>query len=223
MENKASPTEREHTATSYFNLLADMGMTKHVGSLKATEEMLQLCPIDADSLVLDVGCGPGATPCYLVETYGCRVVGIDIVPKMIMRANELAHRRGMTAQCEFRVGDAQDLPFEDDTFDAVIVESVNVFLPDRSKAFGEYVRVTKPGGYVGMNETTWLERTPGAVDFMTGIGADALIEAEWIALFQEAGLLDIVAHAYPPNIREEAKGRIKRYGGMELFLSLIHI
>lgn len=208
---------RRKTQNAYFTLLADMGITKHVGSLKATEEMLQLCHIDRNSYILDVGCGPGITPCYLAKTYGCRVAGVDIVPKMIERANELAQRKGVTTQCEFHVGDAQDLPFEDNIFDVVIVESVNDFLPDRPKAFHEYVRVTKPGGYVGVNESTWLERTSGAVDFMTGIGADALVEVEWIALLEEAGLQEIVAHAYPPNIREEAKGRLKRYGMSEMF------
>lgn len=208
---------RQKIQNAYFTMLADMGLTKHVGDLKATEEMLALCHIDADSYVLDVGCGPGATPCYLAKTYGCRVMGVDIVPKMIERAVEFAQRKGASTLCEFRVGDALNLPFDDNVFDVVIIESVSTFLSDRVRAFAEYVRVTKPGGYVGMNETTWLERTPGAVDFMTGIGADALIEEEWVALLQEAGLQDIVARAYPPNIREEAKGRIKRYGVMEIF------
>ena len=212
MENIASPTAREQTATSYFNLLADMGLTKHVGSFTATEEMIRECHIDADSYVLDVGCGPGATPCYLAETYGCRVVGVDILPKMIERAESLAKRKGLEAQLEYRVGDAQDLPFEDAMFDVVIIESVSVFLPDRTKAFSEYARVTRPGGYVGMNETTWLERVPGAADFMASIGADVLVKEEWIALLEAAGLQDIHANAYPPDIRGEARGRLKRYG-----------
>jgi SAM-dependent methyltransferase len=58
------------------------------------------------------------------------------------------------------VADAQALPFDDATFDAVIGESVNAFIPDRPKAVREYMRVTKPGGYVGFNECAWLETPP---------------------------------------------------------------
>lgn len=207
---------RQKSQTEYFGFLADIGVTKHVGGLKATDEMIDLCHITADSYVLDVGCGIGATPCYLVKRFGCRVVGIDIEPKMIERATALAQHRGVAASCEFRVADAQDLPFEDDQFDVVLVESVNTFLPDRPKASREYVRVTRPGGYVGMNETTWVERGPDAVAFMNSMGADALIKEEWVALLQEAGLQDIIANAYPPNLREEARGRLKYYGAGEM-------
>ncbi len=207
---------RQKDQARYFAFLADIGVTKHVGGLKATDEMLGLCHISAGSYVLDVGCGIGATPCYLAKTYGCRVVGIDLEPKMIERATALAQHKGVAEHCEFRVADAQDLPFADNLFDVVLVESVSTFLPDRPTAFREYVRVIKPGGYVGMNETTWVERGPDAVTFMNSLGADALIKEEWVALLQEAGLQDIVANAYPPNLREEAKGRLKYYGTGEM-------
>ena len=45
-----------------------------------------------------------------------------------------------------------DLPFEADRFDAVIVESVLAFVDDKPRAIRECIRVTKPGGYVGLNE-----------------------------------------------------------------------
>jgi len=207
---------RQKSQAEYFGFLADIGVTKHVGGLKATDEMLGLCHITAGNYVLDVGCGIGATPRYLVKRFGCRVVGIDIEPKMIERAAALAQHKGVAASCEFRVAEAQDLPFEDHQFDVVLVESVNTFLPDRPKAFREYVRVIKPGGYVGMNETTWVERGPDAVAFMNSMGADALIKEEWVALLRGAGLQDIVANAYPPNLSEEAKGRLKYYGTGEM-------
>ena len=58
------------------------------------------------------------------------------------------------------MADAQDLPFEDDLFDAVTTESVTAFPADKQKAVGEYTRVTKPGGYVGLNESTWPKVPP---------------------------------------------------------------
>jgi ubiquinone/menaquinone biosynthesis C-methylase UbiE len=208
----------------YFDMLADIGITKHMGSLKATEEMVGLCQIGADSYVLDVGCGVGLTPSYLARNYGCRVMGVDIFPGMIERSKEQAQRDQVEDRVEFRVADAQELPFEDDLFDAVIVESVNVFVPDMPRAFEEYARVTKPGGYVGMNESTWLEPpAQDAVDYMAKIGARLLTAEEWEALLVGAGLQDVVARAYRINYREEAKGRVKRFGFGGMMRGLLRI
>jgi arsenite methyltransferase len=93
-----------------------------------------------------VGCGVGVTPCYLAKKYNCRVVGVDIHPGMIERSKERAQREGVAEQVEFRVADAQELPFEDEIFDDIITESVTAFPEDKPKAVREYARVTKPGG-----------------------------------------------------------------------------
>ena len=69
-------------------MLAGMGMTKQIGALQATLDLVDLCHIDQDSCVLDVGCGIGATPVYLAKRYGSRVVGVDITERMIVRSNE---------------------------------------------------------------------------------------------------------------------------------------
>lgn len=76
-------------------------------------------------------------PC---ERIACRVVGVDISPRMVERSWERAHRERVTDRVEFRVADAQDLPFEDNWFDAVITESVTAFPEDKQEAVNEYVR-----------------------------------------------------------------------------------
>ena len=77
---------------TYFGIQAHVGITKHGGSLSATREFIQLCHIKTDSLVLDVGCGVGATSCYLAKKIGCRVVGVDIREDLVARARERAQR-----------------------------------------------------------------------------------------------------------------------------------
>ena len=62
----------------FFDFAAEVGLTKHIGGVEATEALVELCHIGPGSYVLDVGCGVGATPCYLVKRVGCRVVGVDI-------------------------------------------------------------------------------------------------------------------------------------------------
>jgi arsenite methyltransferase len=205
--------EKEH----FFDFAAEVGFTKHLGGVAATEKIVELCHIDADSYVLDVGCGAGATPAYLVKNHGCRVAGVDISERMIEQARETARREGVVDRTEFRVADAQDLPFDDDVFDAVITESVAALPEDQQRAANEYVRVAKPGGYVGLNESTWL-KTPPPPDVVAWISqevggqAKPLSREEWVGLLERAGLQDLVVSIYHVDTRDEASAMLRRYG-----------
>jgi ubiquinone/menaquinone biosynthesis C-methylase UbiE len=127
----------------------------HVGGHDSTQKLLDLVRIETSSRVLDVGCGSGLTACFVAETYGALVYGIDISEVMIDRARERAHRQGLTDWVDLQIGDVFELPFEDGWFDVVIVESVLMPLPgDKGQAMKEMVRVLKPGGRMGANEST---------------------------------------------------------------------
>ena len=106
-------------------------MTKHLGSVQTTDELVRLCGVGADSYELDVGCGAGVTPCYLAKEYLCRVVGVDILPAMVKRSREKAQREGVEDRVEFRVADTQNLPFDAEIFNVVLTESVTAFPVDK--------------------------------------------------------------------------------------------
>jgi ubiquinone/menaquinone biosynthesis C-methylase UbiE len=116
-----------------------------------------------------------------------------------------------------RIADAQALPFEDDTFDAVITESVMAFPPNKYKAIQELVRVCRPGGRVGLNETTWM-KMPVPVEMAAWVAqelssnAEIYPEAGWQQLLVEAGLTDISIQTYQISGRQEALRNIQRYG-----------
>ena len=129
---------------SYFELQAYWGATKHMGGMRTTRELIELCHIQKGAYVLDVGCGVGATPAYLAKKLGCHVVGIDIADTMIVRARQKVEHEQVEDQVELHAADAQNLPFDDGLFDAVIAESVLTFMPDKARAVGECARVTKP-------------------------------------------------------------------------------
>jgi ubiquinone/menaquinone biosynthesis C-methylase UbiE len=198
---------------SYFEVQAYWGMTKHMGGLKATGKLVELCHINQDKYVLVVGCGVGVTPCYLAKRYGCRVVGIDLSAKMVDRSKERAKREGVDNRVEFSTADAQNLPFEDATFDAVICESVNAFIENKPRALSEYVRVIKLGGYVGMNEVTWLETPPQKlVAYLYRImGAEFLTCNDgWKELLEGSGLKEVIALVCKTNAINQWINEVKQ-------------
>lgn len=202
---------------SFFDFAAEVGLTKHLGGVAATEELMELCHIGEGQYVLDVGCGAGVTPCFIAKRVGCRVVGVDISEGMIARSRERARREGVADRVEFRIANAQDLPFEDDLFDAVITESVTAFPKDIQRAVSEYARVTKPGGYVGLNESTW-RKVPPPPELLAWASqapdttVNPLASEEWVGLLGGAALRDIVVRTYKVDVRNETKGIFQRYG-----------
>jgi len=219
MEDNGVQTTQEETARMedvYFGLQAELDMTKHIGALDTTNELLELLHIDSNKYVLEVGCGVGRTPAYLAEKLGCRVVAVDIREKMIARSRERAKREGLEHLLEFQVADAQDLPFEDALFDVVMCESVMAMVPDQQKAMSEYVRVVKPGGYVGLNEATWMkEPIPELLQYLARIwGTSFRVHSAdgWQQLLEGVGLTDVVARAFPISVRSESASRLKRLG-----------
>jgi SAM-dependent methyltransferase len=209
----AKKTERQDL---YFEMLAEMDMTKHIGSLDATLRIAELCHIGPESTVLDVGCGVGYTPIYLVHKLGCKVVGLDLYPAMVERARERVQREGLEDQIEIRQGDMLDLPFDDGRFDVVMAESVVAFAADKTRALSEFVRVLVPGGYVGFTEATWSREPPpkllARVPSILGENYETYQVDGWRALVEAAGFEDVVAEAHPLNVRLEAKGRMERIG-----------
>ena len=217
-DNRDQSTHEEKPAMEdiYFGLQAELDMTKHIGALDTTNELLELLHIDGSEYILEVGCGVGRTPAYVAKKFGCRVFGVDIREKMIARSRERAKREGLEHLLEFQVADAQDLPFEDALFDVVMSESVVAMVPDQQKAMSEYVRVVKPGGYVGLNEATWRkEPIPELQQYLMRIwGPTIQVRSadEWQQLLEGAGLSDIVARVRPISMRSEAGSRFKRIG-----------
>lgn len=203
---------------SFFDFAAEVGLTKHIGGMAATEELAALCRIGPGTRVLDVGCGVGLTACHLAKKHGCQVTGVDISERMVQRSRERAEREGLGAQVEFRAADAQDLPFPAATFDAVITESVTAFPDD--KAISEYARVVRPGGHVGLNESVWL-KSPPPPHILAWVAQDVLANVQplpaegWLALLAGAGLQDVTGKAFPIDTRDEANALVGRYGWPE--------
>ncbi|MBN1856714.1 MAG: methyltransferase domain-containing protein [Dehalococcoidia bacterium] len=164
----------------------------HPGQLRSTQQLIEACHMAKGHLVLDVGCGIGRTACYLAKNFDCRVMGVDLNEELVEEARRRAYKMGLQNRVEFKVANVQNLPLESNIFDATICEAVLAYVPDREAALREMVRVTMPGRYVGLNETTWISRppSPAVLAFVedTMAGAQFLLASEARALMEGAGL-----------------------------------
>ncbi len=141
--NYESATYRQVRIETYGE---DFGQTSWVTTeeSKAIPQLLHLRP---DAFVLEVGCGSGGYALHLAEKVGCRLVGLDINAPGVRNANQLALARGLASQARFEQCDAsKNLPFDDNTFDAVFSNDVLCHLPGRPAVLVEMFRMLKPGG-----------------------------------------------------------------------------
>ncbi|KPK79572.1 MAG: hypothetical protein AMS27_17885, partial [Bacteroides sp. SM23_62_1] len=90
---------------TFFDFAAKVGLTKQLGGIGATEELIKLCHISEGKYVLDVGCGVGVTSCLIAKKYGCKVFGVDINEGMIKRSEERAKKGGIENSVDFKVAD----------------------------------------------------------------------------------------------------------------------
>jgi ubiquinone/menaquinone biosynthesis C-methylase UbiE len=199
--------------SQYLDFQAVVGITKHMGGLGATRELLALCHIDEATEVLEVGCGIGAGPANLARDHGCRVVGIDRSGQMIEWARRRVREHGVQDRVDLVVADVTQLPFADGRFDVAFAESVLAFVDDRAKALREMVRVVRPGGYVGFNESIWTrEPTPEVATLTRDMDVDVQSVETWRSLCEEAGLQDLVVKLRRVDTAAEIRNRLRWVG-----------
>jgi ubiquinone/menaquinone biosynthesis C-methylase UbiE len=126
-----------------------MARTKDMVRQRA--EIMRLLSPGPGEAILEVGSGNGILVRELIEAVGPggRVAGLDASDAILDMA------RHICPAGEFLHGDAQNLPFEDETFDAIVTAQVLCFLDDVDLAIAETYRVLKPGGRLVVLDTDW--------------------------------------------------------------------
>jgi ubiquinone/menaquinone biosynthesis C-methylase UbiE len=102
--------------------------------------------------VLDVACGSGNTTIAAARRAWGGTVGVDYVPELLENGKQRAAAEGL--DIEWVVGDAENLPFEDASFDVVLSTFGAMFAPNQPEAAAELLRVCRPGGRIGMANWT---------------------------------------------------------------------
>lgn len=127
----------------YHDMLARLGEgSAHPGGFMATMKLLDGLSLPGGNHILEIGCGTGRTACYLAKS-GYRVTAIDLHRNMLDKAVRRARRERVDVR--FVQADVAALPFPENHFDVVFVESVTIFTQWPS-SLAEYRRVLKPAG-----------------------------------------------------------------------------
>ena len=117
------------------------------------EEFINRLNLKPGMKVLDVACGTGNLALPAARA-GAEVTGVDIAPNLVEQARENAKREGL--DIKFDEGDAEALPYDDASFDAVVTMFGAMFAPRPELVAAELKRVCRPGGFIAM--ANW---TPG--------------------------------------------------------------
>jgi ubiquinone/menaquinone biosynthesis C-methylase UbiE len=182
---------------SIFNRLgsdydAGAGAFAHFG-----RRLVALAGVEPGQHVLDVATGRGAVLFPAAERVGAagEVVGVDLAEGMVQATNEEAARRGVAARVH--VMDAEHLDFPDAAFDRVFCAFGIMFFPHQDRALGEFRRVLKPGGRLGVS--TWQTgQSDELVAVLRDLGLEGAQPPGWITepddlmrLLQQAGFTDV--------------------------------
>lgn len=141
--NAVKSTQQQTWATGDYGRIGTM-------LVMMGELLCEAADLRAGWRVLDVATGSGNTALSAARR-NCRVTGIDYVPDLVDQARARAAAERLDV--EFAVGDAEQIPFPDRSFDAVLSTVGVMFAPDHARAAAELLRVCRPGGTLGL--TAW--------------------------------------------------------------------
>jgi tocopherol O-methyltransferase len=149
----------EHMHHGYYGKDGNLKLDRRQAQINLIEELLTWSDdftTNRPQNILDVGCGIGGSSLYLAEKFGARVTGITLSPVQANRAQERAKAAGLEGKADFKVANALEMPFDDNSFDLVWSLESGEHMPDKVKFLQECYRVLKPGGKLIF--ATWCHR-----------------------------------------------------------------
>lgn len=144
--------------------------------------------------VLDLGSGAGLDCFLAARKVGAtgKVIGVDMTEEMIKRATANAEKYGYK-NVQFRLGEIENLPIEDNRVDVVISNCVLNLVPDKERAFREIYRVLKKEGRVYLSDIVLLENLSDEIrndeELLAGCVGGAVLRDEYLGIIKKAGFV----------------------------------
>jgi arsenite methyltransferase len=157
---------------------------------------ITLAALQPGQTVLDLGSGAGLDCFFAAKKVGetGHVIGVDMTPEMIERAQSSAKRLKIQ-NVDFRQGYLEELPVESNTVDVIISNCVINLSPDKSKVFQEAFRVLKPGGKLAVSDIVTDGPLPDAIkkslSAWAGCIAGAVEAKQYVEMMESVGFKDI--------------------------------
>ncbi|UII24007.1 arsenite methyltransferase [Fulvivirga ligni] len=156
----------------------------------------QFAQIQPGDVVIDLGSGAG-NDCFVArhETGAeGKVIGIDFTPAMINKARTNAEKLGFN-NVEFREGDIDDMPVNDNVADVIVSNCVLNLVPNKPKVIGEIFRTLKPGGHFSISDIVLIGALPPALqndaEMYAGCVSGAIQKDEYLQYIEEAGFVNL--------------------------------
>lgn len=163
-----------------------------------------IASLKSGEVVLDLGSGAGFDAFLAAKKVGNkgRVIGVDITEEMLKKAQENA-KKGKFENVEFRQGDIEKLPVQDNEVDVIISNCVINLAPDKEQVFKETYRVLKPGGRLMVSDVVLTKPLPDQVknneELLCGCVAGAISKDNYLSLLKKAGFEKVTIHKVTPG------------------------
>ncbi len=196
-ENAASCCGATEPSNKVYNIMMD-DYTDTEGYVEDADLGLgcglptQFAQIQQGDTVIDLGSGAG-NDCFVARHEAGpegKVIGIDFTPSMIRKARTNAEKLGYN-NVEFREGDIDEMPVNDNAADVIVSNCVLNLVPNKPKVIGEIFRVLKPGGHFSISDIVLVGDLPEALrkdaEMYAGCVAGAIQKTEYLSHIEAAG------------------------------------
>ena len=175
-----------------------------------------LADLKKGETVLDLGSGGGMDAFLAARKVGStgKVIGVDMTKAMIQKAQKTAEKYGYK-NVEFRLGEIENMPVENNSVDVIISNCVINLSPDKQKVFKEAYRVLKPNGRMHISDIVTEGKLPAKIlknlDAWAACVAGAMEKKDYLKTIEEAGFkkIKIISESsYEFDVSESLKGKV---------------
>lgn len=189
-----SLTPEDILASDYNTLISIVEETNRApGGYLTVQAIANACFLNETKRMLEIGTSTGNTAIEIARMCRCHIESIDINERSVIKARQRAEEEGLSQYINATQMDATNLSYDDNSFDVVFCGNVTSLIPNKEKAFHEYVRVLKHGGllaavpmyYIKQPSSQLLEAVSAAIQ----LPVQNSNEDEWLKFYRDPNMV----------------------------------